>query len=137
MMAAIRRILRTPGLLVGLAMTLPQSAMAQVYNGPPIPPGQVLRQQAAPLPGSPPPIAVTPSPPPVNTGALPGPAVVNPDALPSPAVVNVDAWPATRGGATGSGSARYRDRVAWCRHQAAVERVPRRQRGAYVHHCMN
>ena len=27
------------------------------------------------------------------------------------------------------------DRVARCQHQAAVERVPRSQRGAYVHHC--
>jgi hypothetical protein len=29
-----------------------------------------------------------------------------------------------------------RGRAAECQHQAAVERVPRRERGAYVHNCM-
>jgi hypothetical protein len=29
-----------------------------------------------------------------------------------------------------------RGRAAECQHQAAVERVPRRQRSAYVHNCM-
>ena len=29
-----------------------------------------------------------------------------------------------------------RGRAAECQHQAAVERVPRGQRGAYVHNCM-
>jgi hypothetical protein len=131
----MRRVLAAPGLLAALCLVVPRPATAQVYNGPPMPPGQILRQQAAPLPGSPPPIAATPSPPPVNTGALPGPAVVNPDALPGPAVVNRGALPAGPVGLTAYPGVSYRDRVAWCQHQAAVERVPRRQRGAYVHHC--
>ena len=123
--------------LIFAALAMPSLARAQIDNGPPIPPGQVLRQQAAPLPGSPPRIAVTPSPPPVNLGALPGPGVVNPDALPGPAVVNPNALPAGPVGSTAHPRARYRDRVAWCQHQAAVERVPRRQRASYVHNCMN
>ena len=116
---------------------LSSPAAAQGYNAAPISPEQVLRQQAAPLPGSPPRILVTPSPPPVNTGALPGPQVVNPGALPGPAIVNPDALPAGPVGATAYPRTYYRDRIAWCRHQAAVERVPRAQRGAFVHNCMN
>ena len=37
---------------------------------------------------------------------------------------------------TGPAPARSRGRAAECEHQAAVERVPRRNRGAYVHNCM-
>ena len=134
-MQTTMRMLLVPGLLTALSAMPP--AAAQVYNGPPIPPGQVLRQQAAPLSGSPPPIAATPAPPPVNTGALPGPVLVNPGALPGPQVVNPDALPAGPVGSIVYPGMRHRERIAWCRHQAAVERVPRRQRGAYVHHCMN
>jgi hypothetical protein len=133
----MRRSLGASALLIALMVALWSSAAAQVYNGPPIPPGQVLRQQNAPLPGSPPPIAVTPSPPPLNTGALPGPAVVNPGALPGPSIINEGALPAGPVGSPVRSSRRHRDRVAWCHHQAAVERVPGRRRGAYLHNCMN
>ena len=132
----MRRML-APSFATALGAVLTASATAQIYNGPPIPPGQVLRHQAAPLPGSPPPIAATPSPPPVNAGALPGPFVVNPNALPGPAVVNRDALPAGPVGSTAYPRTHYRDRAAWCQHQATVERVPRRHRGAYVHNCIN
>jgi hypothetical protein len=37
---------------------------------------------------------------------------------------------------TGPVPERSRGRAAECQHQATVERVPRRKRGAYVHNCM-
>jgi hypothetical protein len=36
-----------------------------------------------------------------------------------------------------TGSESSRGRAAECQHQATVERVPRRQRGAYIRNCMN
>jgi hypothetical protein len=38
---------------------------------------------------------------------------------------------------TGPEPGSSRGRAADCQHQATVERVPRRQRGAYVRNCMN
>jgi hypothetical protein len=97
--------------ILAAALVLAASqAGAQVPNGPPIPPDQVLRQQNAPLPAIPAPVPQAPSDPSSRSSA------------PSRAAPALD------------GS---RDRVAECQHQATVERVPRSKRGSYVHNCMN
>jgi hypothetical protein len=96
-------------LIMLLVLVCDGSALAQVI-GPPMPPDQVLRQQNAPMP---PPPSV-----PVPAGPPPGPSM--------PAQV-----PAARGGNSGV------DRASRCQHQATVERVPRSQRSAYIHSCIN
>ena len=73
--------------------------------GPPIPPEQVFRQQ--PMPAPPPPAAVSP---PGSSGRASPPVVTPP-------------------------RADQGVRVARCQHQAAVQRVPMRDRGSYVHSC--
>jgi hypothetical protein len=79
--------------------------------GPPIPPSEVLRQQNQPM--APPPSVPVPARP---------PSTATPSAPPTSS-----APPATAG----------RDRTTWCQHQAAVERVPRGERGAYIQHCVS
>jgi hypothetical protein len=88
-------------------------ASAQINNGPPIPPEQVFRQQATSPPPPPPPL---PGPPPISAPFAGYGSVANPPV--GPDVGHSD-----------------RDRVADCQHQAAVERVPRSKRAAYVHNC--
>jgi hypothetical protein len=96
-----------------LAAALAMPASAQVVNGPPIPPEQVFRQQATP-PASPPPSLQ--GPPPISAPFAGYGPVTNPPVGPN----------------TGRTD---RDRVADCQHQAAVERVPRSKRAAYIHNC--
>jgi hypothetical protein len=98
-------------ILVAAAVITPASA--QINNGPPVPPEQVFRQQATSPPPPPPPLQ---GPPPISApfagyGPVPNPPI-DPNA----------------GG-------RDLDRVAQCQHEAAVERVPRSKRAAYVHNC--
>jgi hypothetical protein len=85
-------------------------AGAQVPNGPPIPPDQILRQQNAPLPSIPAPVQQAPY------NASPRPSA---PPRPAPPI-----------GAS-------RDRAAACQHQATVDRVPADQRGSFIHNCIN
>lgn len=85
------------------------SALAQPnINGPPIDPNLVFRAQPRPQPPPPPPIAVSP---------------------PGPSGTVLQPPPRARQGAAG-------EAVARCHHQAALERVPRSKRGAYIHACI-
>ncbi len=113
-----QRMLKMPTLNTAcgifVAVALASSVSAQVNNGPPIPPDQVLRQQATSPPPPPPPL---PGPPPISAPFAGNGPVANPPT----------------GANAGGGAAR--DRVADCQHEAAVERVPRRKRGAFIHNC--
>lgn len=93
---------------VAASMGLGPATAQQI--GPPIPPDQVLRQQNQPM-ATPPSVPVPANPPAGSgsTGSRVGPAP------------RVD------------GS---RDRASRCQHEATVERVPRRQRSAYIHNCI-
>ena len=95
--------------LILAAIMLAIAAPADAQLGPPIPADQILRQQNQPAP-APPPQPV--SPPPLSAPSARGVA-------PTP---RVDL---------------SRDRASRCQHQATVERVPRAERGAYVHACIN
>lgn len=105
-MRAIKKI-ATAGVLWAACIV---PGLAQM-GGPPIPPDQVLRSQPAPQTTVPPPQSV-PSPSPGNSG---GAAPIA---------------PAGRG--SGASDRRVRD----CQQQAAVERVPSKDRGSYVHTCL-
>ena len=97
-------------ILIAVALVTP--AWAQINNGPPIPPEQVFRQQATSPPPPPPPLQ---GPPPISAPFSGYGPSVNPP--------------------VGPNTGRDRERVADCQHQAAVERVPRSKRAAYVHNC--
>ena len=90
------------------AASIAGSAEAQQI-GPPIAPEQQLQAQPAPRTQLPP-VYV----PPVGDSAT----TYSTPLIPAPA------------------QGTSRGRAAECQHQAAVERVPRSQRGAYVHNCM-
>jgi hypothetical protein len=83
------------------------AALAQPINGPPIDANQVFQSQPRP------------------TTTLPSPSVTTPGAPSSPTTV-----PLVPQGRIGQ------DRVSRCQHQAGVERIPRRKRGAYIHNCV-
>ncbi|MCC7348036.1 MAG: hypothetical protein IT538_11615 [Variibacter sp.] len=97
----------------GLALALASAAGAAQPVGPPIPPDQVFRSQPMPQTTVPPP----PSSPPV------GPS------QPPPRGAAGQRGPEPRASAPG-------DRARDCQHQAAVERVPARDRASYVHTCL-
>ena len=95
------------------AIILAVPASAQIYNyGPPLPADQVLRQQSTSPAPSPPPLQ---GPPPISAPFSGYGPVASP-----PAGQNVGRDP---------------DRIAHCQHEAAVERVPRSKRAAYMHNC--
>jgi hypothetical protein len=84
------------------------AVMAQpVVNGPPIDPSQVFQAQPRP------------------TTTLPPPTVTAPGAPTLPTVSR----PIPHGNIA-------QDRAAYCQHQAGVERIRKRKRGAYIHNCM-
>src|SRR4051812_23040250 len=98
------------------------AATAQIY-GAPIPPDQVLRSQPIPQTTAPPPPTAAPSipasPPSIdpggsNSGVRAPRSSRRSEPLPSTA----------------------RDRVRDCEHQAAVDRVPRGERGGYISNCV-
>ncbi len=99
------------GLALALASALAGAAAAQPV-GPPIPPDQVFRSQPMPQTTVPPP---APSPP------------VGPSQ--PPRGLTGQRGPEPRPSAPG-------DRARDCQHQAAVERVPARDRASYVHNCL-
>jgi hypothetical protein len=82
------------------------SALAQPL-GPPIDPNQVFRSQPQP------------------STTLPSPQVTAPGAPSRPTVSR----PIPQGNVV-------QDRAAYCHHMAGVERVRKRNRGAYIHNCL-
>jgi hypothetical protein len=101
-------MIRRPATVVALTLVLTSASGAQTI-GPPIPPQQQLESQPMPRTQLPPVSA-----PPVGGSAktYSTPLITGPAAGPS------------------------RGRAAECRQQAAVERVRRRDRAAYIHNCM-
>jgi hypothetical protein len=102
-------MIRRLATVVALALGLTGTSGAQPI-GPPIPPQQMFQAQPMPRTQLPPVYA-----PPVGGSA------------------KTYSTPLITGPEPGSS----RGRAAECQHQATVERVPRRQRGAYIRNCMN
>jgi hypothetical protein len=105
-MMAMRRLAFMIVLLAVTAVAAPLRAQP-VVNGPPMDPNQVFRAQPRP------------------STTLPSPQVTAPGAPPVPTVSR----PIPQGRIA-------QDRAARCQHEAAVERVPRKRRGSYIHNCM-
>lgn len=92
--------------LLAAALVLSGAALAQPI-GPPIDPNQVFQSQPRP------------------STTLPSPQVTVPGAPAAPTVSR----PIPQGRVV-------QDRAAHCHHMAGVERVRRRDRGAYIHNCL-